>query len=78
MEVLQYCLLILLVIYHKEKDADITIAVVPVLCKDASRFGILNTDEKMRVTEFQEKPESPKSHLASMGIYIEGLAENPL
>ncbi len=56
--------------YHQEKDADITIAVVPVPLKEASRFGILNTDEKMRITDFQEKPKYPKSHLASMGIYI--------
>ncbi len=56
--------------YHKKKDADITIAVVPVPIKDASRFGILNADEKMRIDEFQEKPKYPKSNLASMGIYI--------
>jgi len=56
--------------YHQEKDADITVAVVPVPLKEASRFGILNTDEKMRITEFQEKPKYPKSHLASMGIYL--------
>ncbi|MFA9378233.1 MAG: glucose-1-phosphate adenylyltransferase [Lachnotalea sp.] len=56
--------------FHKEKNADITIAVMPVPMEEASRFGIVITDEKNRVTEFEEKPENPSSNLASMGIYI--------
>jgi len=56
--------------YHKEVDADVTIAVIEVPIKDASRFGILNTAEDDRVVEFEEKPEHPKNNLASMGIYI--------
>ncbi|MBQ1355089.1 MAG: glucose-1-phosphate adenylyltransferase [Solobacterium sp.] len=56
--------------YHKEHNADITIAVLEVTLKEASRFGIMNTDENNRVYEFEEKPAKPKSRLASMGIYI--------
>ena len=56
--------------YHKANRADITIAVMPVPLEEASRFGIMVTDETGRVTEFQEKPEHPVSNLASMGIYI--------
>ena len=56
--------------YHKENNADITIAVLEVTLKEASRFGIMNTDDKNRIYEFEEKPEKPKSRLASMGIYI--------
>ncbi len=55
---------------HKENNADATIAVIPVPIKEASRFGIMNTDEDGRIVEFEEKPEHPKSNLASMGIYI--------
>lgn len=55
---------------HKEAGADATIAVIGVPLKEASRFGIMNTDENGRVVEFEEKPEHPKSNLASMGIYI--------
>ena len=56
--------------YHKERQADATIAVIEVL-KEASRFGIMNTDgETDRITEFVEKPPVPQSNLASMGIYI--------
>lgn len=55
---------------HREKNADATIAVLPVPMKEASRFGIMNTDEEGRIVEFEEKPEKPKSNLASMGIYI--------
>lgn len=55
---------------HKENNADATIAVLPVSMKEASRFGIMNTDEDGRIVEFEEKPEHPKSNLASMGIYI--------
>lgn len=56
--------------HHKNCDADATIAVLPVPMKEASRFGIMNTDETDRIMEFEEKPEKPKSNLASMGIYI--------
>ncbi|MBR2594955.1 MAG: glucose-1-phosphate adenylyltransferase [Solobacterium sp.] len=56
--------------YHKEHNADITIAVLEVTLQEASRFGIMNTDENNRVYEFEEKPAKPKSRLASMGIYI--------
>ena len=56
--------------YHKEMNADATIAVIEVQMKEASRFGIMNTDGNGRIVEFEEKPEHPKSNLASMGIYI--------
>ena len=56
--------------YHREHEADVTIAVLPVPMKEASRFGIMNTDERSRILEFEEKPAQPKSNLASMGIYI--------
>ena len=56
--------------YHKANNADITIAAVPVPMEEASRFGIVVTDEDNRITEFEEKPTQPKSNLASMGIYI--------
>ncbi|HEM5109996.1 TPA: glucose-1-phosphate adenylyltransferase [Streptococcus suis] len=55
---------------HIQKKADTTIAVIEVPIKEASRFGIMNTDEDYRIEEFEEKPENPKSNLASMGIYI--------
>lgn len=55
---------------HKEKGADLTVAVLNVSLKEASRFGIMNTDDKGYIYEFEEKPEKPKSALASMGIYI--------
>ena len=55
---------------HKEQNADATIAVIQVPMKEASRFGIMNTDENGTIVEFEEKPEHPKSNLASMGIYI--------
>lgn len=55
---------------HKANNADATIAVLPVPIKEASRFGIMNTDENGKIVEFEEKPEKPKSNLASMGIYI--------
>ncbi|NQM30097.1 glucose-1-phosphate adenylyltransferase [Streptococcus suis] len=55
---------------HIHKKADATIAVIEVPIKEASRFGIMNTDEEYRIQEFEEKPENPKSNLASMGIYI--------
>ncbi len=56
--------------HHKAHNADCTIAVLPVPMEEASRFGIMNTDDTGRIVEFEEKPEHPKSNLASMGIYI--------
>jgi len=56
--------------YHKENNADVTIAAMPVPIEEAGRFGIVITDKDGRITEFQEKPPQPKSNLASMGIYI--------
>ncbi|WP_185959492.1 glucose-1-phosphate adenylyltransferase [Planococcus salinarum] len=56
--------------YHKNQQADVTISVVEVPWEEASRFGLMETDEEMRVTKFVEKPENPKSNLASMGVYI--------
>lgn len=56
--------------YHKANNADITIAAMPVPIEEASRFGIVITDEKNKITEFEEKPAAPRSNLASMGIYI--------
>ena len=55
---------------HKQRKADATIAVLNVSMKEASRFGIMNTTEDGSIYEFEEKPEHPKSTLASMGIYI--------
>lgn len=55
---------------HKDCNADVSIAVIEVPLKEASRFGIMNADEDGRIYEFEEKPEHPKSRLASMGIYI--------
>lgn len=55
---------------HEKNKADATIAVIGVPIKEASRFGIMNTDEDYRIEEFEEKPANPKSNLASMGIYI--------
>ncbi|ULO07000.1 glucose-1-phosphate adenylyltransferase [Paenibacillus sp. 19GGS1-52] len=56
--------------YHKERNADCTISVIDVPLEEASRFGILNTDEDLKIYEFDEKPVKPKSTLASMGVYI--------
>ncbi len=56
--------------FHKENQADVTIAAMPVPMEEASRFGIVVAEEDGMITEFQEKPEQPKSNLASMGIYI--------
>lgn len=56
--------------YHKENHADATIAVIGVPMREASRFGIMNTNDDGVIYEFEEKPEKPKSNLASMGIYI--------
>lgn len=56
--------------FHKKNNADATIAVIKVPKEEASRFGIMNTNEDMSIYEFEEKPKNPKSTLASMGIYI--------
>ncbi len=54
---------------HKQAEADATIAVIEVPWDEASRFGIMNTDAELNITEFEEKPEAPRSNLASMGVY---------
>lgn len=59
-----------MIAYHKEKNADCTIAVLEVPWEEASRFGIMFADEDGTITEFAEKPEKPKSNKASMGVYI--------
>ena len=56
--------------FHKQNGADVTIAVMPVPMEEAKRFGIMITDQNGRITDFEEKPENPRSNLASMGIYI--------
>lgn len=56
--------------FHKEHNADVTIAAMPVPIEEASRFGIVVTDDESRIKQFEEKPEHPSSNLASMGIYI--------
>ena len=56
--------------FHKANGADVTIAVMPVPMEEASRFGIVIADENRKIQEFEEKPEHPRSNLASMGIYI--------
>ena len=56
--------------YHKEKGAEVTLAAMPVPIEEAKRFGILICDEDRKINEFEEKPENPRSNLASMGIYI--------
>lgn len=56
--------------HHKEKNADATISVIEVPFEEASRFGILNTEDDLKIYEFDEKPAEPKNNLASMGIYI--------
>ena len=56
--------------FHKENNADVTIAVMPVPMEEASRFGIMITDENRKIVDFEEKPAHPRSNLASMGIYI--------
>ena len=56
--------------YHKEHKADVTIAAMPVPIEEASRFGVVVAEEDGQISEFQEKPPEPKSNLASMGIYI--------
>jgi glucose-1-phosphate adenylyltransferase len=56
--------------YHIQKRADVTISVIEVPWHEAGRFGIMNTEEDLRIREFEEKPNTPKNNLASMGIYI--------
>lgn len=56
--------------FHKQAEADATIAVIEVPWREASRFGIMNADSEGRITEFAEKPKEPKSNLASMGVYV--------
>lgn len=56
--------------FHKEKEADLTIAVMEVAWEEAHRFGIVNTNAEQKILEFQEKPAAPKSNQASMGIYV--------
>jgi len=56
--------------YHKANNADVTIAAMPVPIEEASRFGVVITDDSNRILEFEEKPAKPRSNLASMGIYI--------
>ena len=56
--------------FHKEKNAEFSVAVMEVPWSEAPRFGLMVTDENDRISEFQEKPKNPKSNLASMGIYI--------
>lgn len=56
--------------FHKQNGAEVTIAVMPVPMEEAKRFGIMITDDKHKITDFEEKPENPRSNLASMGIYI--------
>ncbi len=56
--------------FHKENNADVTIAAMPVPWEEASRFGLVITDENKQIQEFEEKPQNPTSNLASMGIYI--------
>ncbi len=56
--------------FHKQCNADVTIAAMPVPIEEAKRFGIVITDENKKIVDFEEKPENPRSNLASMGIYI--------
>ena len=56
--------------FHKENNADVTIAAMPVPLEEASRFGIVITDDEGKIEDFEEKPAQPRSNLASMGIYI--------
>lgn len=56
--------------FHKENNADVTIAAMPVPWEEANRFGLVITDENKQIQEFEEKPANPRSNLASMGIYI--------
>jgi len=60
----------LMIDFHKRMDADCTISVIDVPIKEASRFGILSSDDSGRIIDFEEKPKRPKSTQASMGIYV--------
>lgn len=60
----------LIIEQHKQKKAEVTIAVLEVPWEEASRFGVMSTDENLRISEFAEKPSEPRSNLASMGIYV--------
>jgi len=59
-----------MILFHTENQADLTVATVPVTLEEASRYGILETDDSYRVIGFEEKPAMPKSRLASMGVYV--------
>nr|WP_329885815.1 glucose-1-phosphate adenylyltransferase [Pseudoramibacter sp. HA2172] len=59
-----------MIAYHKEKQADLTMAVMDVPWEEANRFGIVVTNDEQRIQNFQEKPAEPKSNKASMGIYV--------
>jgi len=59
-----------MVAQHRRLDADVTVAVQPVPWEDASRFGLMTIDDEGRIIDFEEKPEQPRSNLASMGIYV--------
>ena len=56
--------------YHKQNGAEVTLAAMPVPLEEAKRFGIVITDENRKIVDFEEKPQNPRSNLASMGIYI--------
>ncbi len=56
--------------FHKRNGAEVTIAAMPVPMEEAKRFGIVITDDNRKIVDFEEKPENPRSNLASMGIYI--------
>ncbi|MBQ8228720.1 MAG: glucose-1-phosphate adenylyltransferase [Clostridia bacterium] len=56
--------------FHKEKNADCTIAMLEVPWEEASRFGLMFVDDESRITAFEEKPKNPKSNKASMGVYM--------
>ncbi len=56
--------------FHKSNHADITLATISVPMEEAHRFGVVITDERKQITDFEEKPDNPRSNLASMGIYI--------
>ncbi len=56
--------------FHKQNNADVTVATIKVPIEEASRFGIVNTGKNDRIEMFEEKPKNPKSDLASMGIYV--------
>ena len=56
--------------FHEEHEADATIAVIRVPMEEASRFGIMNANDNLKIYEFEEKPKKPKSNMASMGVYV--------